>query len=113
MLPYDDTGWKHKLNPIKDVSSLLGNTYVPAGFLQMIFVDPDYFDKQHYRFDYVRNEFLGSVRCLVFDVTPLPKSGDGRFEGRIWVESQDYAIVRFNGVFVASSELDGLQLALR
>src|SRR6185437_11454517 len=67
MLPRDDSGWKHKLNPIKDVGDLLGNSYVPSGFLQMIFVDPVYFDRQHYRFDYVRNEFLGSVKCLVFD----------------------------------------------
>ncbi|HET6199969.1 MAG: hypothetical protein ACHQJX_01210 [Candidatus Acidiferrales bacterium] len=103
ILPKTSSGWKHKLNPLKDVTSLLGDTYVPAGFLQMIFVDQDYFDKQHYKFAYVRNEFLGSVRCLVFDVTPLPKSGVGRFEGRIWVESQDYAIVRFNGVFVANT----------
>lgn len=104
MLPKTSSSWKHKLNPIKDVSSLLGDTYVPAGFLQMIFVDQDYFDKQHYKFAYVRNEFLGSVRCLVFDVTPLPKSGAGRFQGRIWVESQDYAIVRFNGLFVPNTK---------
>ena len=100
ILPKTSSGWKHKLNPIKDVTSMLGDTYVPAGFLQMIFVDQDSLDKQHYRFTYERNEFLGSLRCLVFDVTPLPKSGAGRFQGRIWVESQDYAIVRFNGVFV-------------
>ncbi|MGH9865250.1 MAG: hypothetical protein ACRD4H_07535, partial [Candidatus Acidiferrales bacterium] len=110
MLPNHDTGWKHKLNPMKDVSSVLSNSYSPAGFLQMIFVDPVYFDKQHYRFDYVRNEFLGSVKCVVFDVTPLPKSGNGRFEGRIWVEDQDYAIVRFNGVFVPVSSTFGSNL---
>lgn len=109
MLPYD-AGWKHRLNPIKDVSDLLGNSYVPSGFLQMIFVDPVYFDKQHYRFDYVRNEFLGSVKCLVFDVTPLPKSGNGRFQGRIWVENQDYSIVRFNGVFVPVARTFGWNL---
>ena len=48
--------------------------YLPDGFLQMIFIDTNGFDKQHYKFDYVRREFLGEVRCLVFDVTPLPKS---------------------------------------
>ncbi|HEV2183152.1 MAG TPA: M48 family metalloprotease [Candidatus Acidoferrales bacterium] len=110
MLPYDSGGWKHKLNPIKDIGNLLGNSYVPSGFLQMIFVDPVYFDKQHYRFDYVRNEFLGSVKCLVFDVTPLPKSGDGRFQGRVWVENQDYSIVRFNGVFVPVARTFGWNL---
>lgn len=71
--------------------------FVPGGFLQMVFIDTNGFDKQHYKFDYVRREFLGEVRCLVFDVTPLEKAGKGRFLGRIWVEDQDYNIVRFNG----------------
>ena len=71
--------------------------FLPDGFLQMIFIDTSGFDTQHYKFDYVRREFLGDVRCLVFDVTPLPKSGKGRFLGRIWVEDQDFNIVRFNG----------------
>jgi Peptidase family M48 len=73
--------------------------FLPNGFLQMIFIDTNGFDKQHYKFDYVRREFLGEVRCLVFDVTPQEKSGKGRFLGRIWVEDQDYNIVRFNGAY--------------
>ncbi|HYL65079.1 MAG TPA: M48 family metalloprotease [Candidatus Methylomirabilis sp.] len=71
--------------------------FLPDGFLQMIFIDTNGFDKQHYKFDYVRREFLGEVRCLVFDVSPVEKEGKGRFLGRIWVEDQDYNIVRFNG----------------
>jgi hypothetical protein len=71
--------------------------FVPDGFLQMIFIDTNGFDKQHYKFDYVRREFLGEVRCLVFDITPQEKSGKGRFLGRIWVEDQEFNIVRFNG----------------
>ena len=73
--------------------------YLPDGFLQMIFIDTNGFDKQHYKFDYVRREFLGEVRCLVFDVSPQSKAGKGRFLGRIWVEDQDYHIVRFNGAY--------------
>src|SRR5881296_1259311 len=73
--------------------------FLPDGFLQMIFIDTNGFDKQHYKFDYVRREFLGEVRCLVFDVTPVEKSGKGRFLGRIWVEDQDFNIVRFNGAY--------------
>jgi hypothetical protein len=73
--------------------------FLPDGFLQMIFIDTNGFDKQHYKFDYVRREFLGEVRCLVFDVSPQDKSGKGRFLGRIWVEDQDYNIVRFNGAY--------------
>lgn len=73
--------------------------FLPDGFLQMIFIDTNGFDKQHYKFDYVKREFLGEVRCLVFDVTPQEKSGKGRFLGRIWVEDQDYNVVRFNGAY--------------
>ena len=73
--------------------------FLPDGFLQMIFIDTNGFDKQHYKFDYVRREFLGEVRCLVFDVVPQEKAGKGRFKGRIWVEDQDYNIVRFNGAY--------------
>jgi len=73
--------------------------FLPDGFLQMIFIDTNGFDKSHYKFDYVRREFLGEVRCLVFDVSPQDKSGKGRFLGRIWVEDQDYNIVRFNGAY--------------
>ena len=76
--------------------------YLPDGFLQMIFIDTNGFDKQHYKFDYVRREFLGEVRCLVFDVTPQQKAGKGRFLGRIWVEDQDFHIVRFNGAYEGS-----------
>src|SRR5271163_3645991 len=73
--------------------------FLPDGFLQMIFIDTNGFDKQHYKFDYVRREFLGEVRCLVFDVTPAEKNNRGRFLGRIWVEDQDFHIVRFNGAY--------------
>src|SRR5467141_3991706 len=73
--------------------------FLPDGFLQMVFIDTNGFDRQHYKFDYVRREFLGEVRCLVFDVTPLEKAGKGRFLGRIWVEDQDFHIVRFNGAY--------------
>ncbi len=76
--------------------------YLPDGFLQMIFIDTNGFDKQHYKFDYVRREFLGEVRCLVFDVSPEAKAGKGRFLGRIWVEDQDFHIVRFNGAYGGS-----------
>ncbi len=88
---------KHKF--FGNLKDWVGVQYEPAGFLQMIFLDTEHFDRQHYKFNYVRREFLGEVRCLVFDVRPLPKSGKGRFLGRIWVEDQDYTIVRFNGAY--------------
>src|SRR5271157_1810718 len=100
LVPLNDTSSKGR----KVVGSI-GNffsfamQFLPDGFLQMIFIDTNGFDKQHYKFDYVRREFLGEVRCLVFDVTPQERNGKGRFLGRIWVEDQDYQIVRFNGTY--------------
>jgi Peptidase family M48 len=95
------TGLKHKV--FGGWAGFFSTEFVPSGFLQMIFLDMNGFDRAHYRIEYVRREFLGEVRCLVFDVDPLPKSGKGRFVGRIWVEDQDYHIVRFNGAYGGSS----------
>src|ERR1700690_2466133 len=99
-----------QFNPISHLSGLFGSTYVPEGFLQMIYIDTNGFDRQHYQFDYVRREFLGEVRCVVFDVTPLPKSGKGRFKGRVWAEDQGYTIVRFNGVYTPLAGINGFNL---
>jgi len=74
-------------------------SYNPAGFLQMIFVDNRGLDKVHYRFSYKRREFLGEVRCIIFDVEPAPKTRGPRFIGRIWIEDRDFTIVRFNGTY--------------
>jgi hypothetical protein len=80
-------------------SRLFKMQYQPLGFSWMIFADRNDFDREHYDFRYVRREFLGEVRCLVFDVTPKKNSGEGRFLGRIWVEDEDYNIVRLNGTY--------------
>jgi len=77
--------------------------YQPLGFSWMIFVDRNDFDRQHYDFHYARREFLGDVRCLVFDLTPKKDAGRGRFLGRIWVEDQDFSIVRLNGTYAHPS----------
>ncbi len=92
-------GKGEEFNPF---SHLEGSKYVPEGFIEMVFVDPNEFDRSHYEFNYVGREFLGEVRCVVFDVTPLPKTGKNRFNGRIWAEDQGFSIVRFNGVFESS-----------
>ena len=73
--------------------------YQPLGFSWMVYADRTDFDREHYDFHYARREFLGDVRCLVFDVTPKKGSGRGRFLGRIWVEDQGFNIVRLNGTY--------------
>jgi hypothetical protein len=85
------------------LGNFFSTEFLPQGFLQMIYVDMYGFDRGHYTFDYVRREFLGEVRCLVFDVNPVKKNDKGRFVGRIWVEEQDYHIVRFNGAYGGAS----------
>jgi hypothetical protein len=81
----------------------------PLGFTEMMFLDPNSFDNQHYVFNFVRREFLGSVRTWVFDVQPKV-SGMGRFYGRIWIEDQDGNIVRFNGTFTSPTSEDDSRL---
>jgi hypothetical protein len=77
-------------------------SFDPAGFLQMIYVDRGQFDRAHYHFAYSRREFLGEVRCIAFDVIPTPNARGARFVGRIWVEDQDFTIVRFSGTYAPS-----------
>jgi hypothetical protein len=73
--------------------------YQPLGFSWMVYADRSDFDREHYDFHYVRREFLGDIRCLVFDVTPKKNAGKGRFLGRIWIEDQGFNIVRLNGTY--------------
>jgi Peptidase family M48 len=80
-------------------SKLFKVQYQPIGFSWMVYADRSDFDREHYDFHYIRREFLGDVRCLVFDVMPKKNSGKGRFLGRVWVEDQDFNIVRLNGTY--------------
>ena len=86
----------------KRMLSKLSNVYtmkfLPLGFAQMVVLDQD-FQRKYYDFTFVRREFLGEVRCVVIDVAPKKDAGKGRFLGRIWIEDQDYNIVRFNGTY--------------
>ena len=81
-------------------------SYNPAGFLQMAFLDLRDFDYEHYRLiapQTGQREFLGEVRCYVFDLVRAPKAKGPRFRGRIWVEDRDFTIVRINGTYAPES----------
>src|SRR5581483_9929570 len=80
------------------LSSLYSMRFLPNGFAQMVILDTD-FQRKYYDFRFVRREFLGEVRCIVIDVQPKEHSGDGRFLGRLWVDDQQYNVVRFNGTY--------------
>ena len=86
---------------LKNANKFSTMHYVADGFAQMLLLGKD-FNRSNYTFEYVRREFLGDVRCLVFDVKPKPKQ-KGTFSGRIWVEDRGYNIVRFNGINGSSS----------
>jgi Peptidase family M48 len=83
---------------VNRLTGLYALHFLPLGFAQMVVLDPD-FQKRSYDFTFVRREFLGEVRCLVIDVAPKKDASPGRFVGRMWVEDQDYNIVRFNGTY--------------
>jgi len=89
-------GFGHRM--LNHLTGLYAMHFLPLGFAQMVVLDTD-FQKKYYNFTFVRREFLGEVRCLVIDVEPKPDSGTSRFMGRIWVEDQDYNVVRFNGTY--------------
>jgi len=92
-----DTSFEKRL--LGGFNKLYKLEYKPLGFSWMIYADRDDFNRQTYDFKYVHREFLGDVRCFVFEVSAKKGSGNGRFRGRIWVEDQDYNIVRLNGTY--------------
>ena len=94
-------------------------TFKPEAFARMLVLDRGAFDREHYDFEFIRRQFLGEVRTLVFDVKPkrgkaLSRTRSGRFTGRIWVEDRDYHIVRYNGIYasmlIANSHFDSWRL---
>ena len=74
--------------------------------VEPLVVDEHNFDRKHYAFEPVRWEYLGDIRCLAIDVHPLNPKATGAFEGRIWVEDHDYAIVRLNGTRINPGRWD-------
>ena len=75
--------------------------FVAEGFAQALFPDLGHFDRQNYTFEFVRWEVLGEVRCGVVDVKPRENVENRGFVGRIWIEDQDFNIVRFTGAYTS------------
>jgi hypothetical protein len=97
--------FKHSASFIGGLGGSLHLNFHEAGFVQMLLMDSTSFDRQHYTFGYVRNDFLGNTPTAVFDVTPLQgKKAFGRFFGRIWIEARNGNVVRFNGDFAGTEE---------
>ena len=92
-----DTSFESRL--LGGFARLYKYQYKPMGFSWMIYADRDDFNRRTYDFKFVHREFLGDVRCIVFEVSAKPGTGNGRFRGRIWVEDQNYNIVRLSGFY--------------
>jgi hypothetical protein len=96
-------GFGHRM--VTKLTGVYSMHFLPLGFAQMVVLDTD-FQKRYYNFAFVRREFLGEVRCLVIDVEPRQGEKIPRFKGRIWVEDQDYNIVRFNGTYAPPPKIN-------
>jgi hypothetical protein len=97
--------FKQSLSYIGGLGGSLHLNFHESGFVQMLLMDSTGFDRQHYNFGYVRNDFLGNTPTAVFDVTPISGKKDfGRFFGRIWIETRNGNVVRFNGDFAGTQE---------
>jgi hypothetical protein len=77
--------------------------FTAVGFAEALFPDLGHFDRRNYMFEFVRWEVLGEVRCGILDVKPRENSETRGFVGRIWVEDQDFNIVRFMGTYTAKA----------
>jgi Peptidase family M48 len=77
--------------------------FAASGFAQALFPDLGHFDRQNYNFEFVRWENLGDVHCGVLNVSPKEGSDNRGFFGRIWVEDQNYNIVRFTGSYISKA----------
>jgi Peptidase family M48 len=96
-------GFGHRM--LTKLTGVYSLHFLPMGFAQMVLLDTD-FQKKYYKFNFVRREFLGDLRCLVIDVHPREGDKTARFMGRIWVEDQDYNIVRFNGTYYPQPKIN-------
>jgi hypothetical protein len=85
-------------SPFAMLGNAFSRSYVPQGFANMVVIDRD-MKKENYYFNFVRQEFLGEVRCIVVDVQPREHAPKGLFIGRIWVEDKEFSVIRFNGTY--------------
>jgi len=98
-VPTANPDWFRRHNPTKVVGSK-AHLMLDGFAMEGLMVDEHNFDRMHYTFEPVRWEYLGDVRCLAIDVHPRANQEVGAFEGRIWVEEHDFAVVRLNGTRV-------------
>ena len=77
--------------------------------LPLFFLTPD--EIGNYKFKYAGQDQLDQINTYVFQVSPKQLSRTRRlFEGAVWVEDQDFVIVKSFGKFVSEISGNGTQL---
>lgn len=75
--------------------------FTSDGFALALFPDLGHFNRENYNFKFVHWDDLGDLHCAMLDVRPKENTDNRGFVGQIWVEDQDYNIVRFTGAYTA------------
>jgi hypothetical protein len=96
--------FRDSLKYITGLSQSLHLTYHDSGFIQMLLLDSNSYNRQTYQFSYVRAQFQGTIPVLLFDVQPVKRGNLGRFAGRIYVDKDTGNIVRFTGSFAGGQQ---------
>jgi hypothetical protein len=81
----------------------------PLAFADGIYLDPRGFTANRYELNLLGQEPCQDRTCCVYSVTPKPKARSDNpspfFEGKIWVETADFTIIRFQGMYLPASNL--------
>jgi hypothetical protein len=78
-------------------------------FADWIYPDPQGFTPDRYELHLVGPEQCQDRTCCAYDVTPnsqaRPDGPNPFFQGKIWVETADFTIIRFQGIYLPASQL--------
>jgi len=75
------------------------NWLFPGGYIWMLFPDLIAFDSDHYKLTFEEISRTGQAEYLQIAVSPIDLKRTGQFEGRIWIETTGFHIVRLEGNF--------------
>jgi hypothetical protein len=81
----------------------------PSGFADRAFLDPGRVTQDNYQLNFRNFEPCQDQTCCVYQVTPVQTARSHQagpfFRGKIWVETEEYTILRFSGQYVPASSL--------
>ena len=99
---------KAPVSTLKQTSFTLEDVKIIAS-LPLFYLTSD--EVGHYKFKYQGTEKMDELDTFIFRVQPkLLNRNKKLFDGVIWVEQRDFAIVKSSGKFVREVEAEGVQL---